>query len=136
MALKNLIVTIDAAGRDQGKVFFIREMPAARSEKWAIKAFLALAHSGVELSEEITQAGLAGIAVMGLQALRGLRFEDAEPLMDEMFTCVSRIPSSTKPEIIRNLVDDDIEEVATRLRLRKEIFALHVDFFTDAEPSK
>ena len=135
MARKTLIVVIDAAGRDLGKAFLIREMPASQAEKWAAKAFLGMARSGVEIPADIAEAGLAGIASIGIKALGGMRYEDAEPLLDEMFQCVSFLPDPVKPAIVRGLVEDDIEEVATRLRLRKEIFNLHVDFFTDAAPS-
>jgi len=37
-------------------------------------------------------------------------------------------PSPVKPEIVRGLIEDDIEEVATRIQLRKAVFELHVDF--------
>ncbi len=107
-------------------------MPASQAEKWAAKAFLALAKSGVEIPEDIASAGLAGVASMGLKALAGMTFADAEPLMDEMFACVQIIPDPARPEVVRALIEDDIEEIATRLRLRKDIFALHTDFFTTA----
>lgn len=128
MARKTLTVVIDAAGRDQGKTFFIRELPASQAEMWAARAFLALARSGVEVPEGVTESGLAGIATFGFRALAGVRFEDAVDLMAEMFSCVQIIPDPTKPNVIRALIEDDIEEVATRLRLRKEVFGLHVDF--------
>ena len=128
MARKTLTVTIDAEGRDQGKAFFIREMSASQAELWAAKAFLALARSGVEVPEGVTESGLAGIATFGFRALAGMTFGDARVLMDEMFACVQIIPNPAQPKVIRDLIEDDIEEVATRLRLRKEVFGLHVDF--------
>ena len=133
---KIVTVTIDGKGRDEGKVFSLREMPASQAEKWATKAFLALAKSGVEIPDNIASAGLAGIAAIGIKAISGMQFEDAEPLLDEMFRCISIIPDPDKPKVIRNLIEDDIEEVSTRLRLRKEVLNLHTDFFTDAAPSK
>ena len=36
MARKTANVTISAAGRDQGKVFVLREMPASQAERWAL----------------------------------------------------------------------------------------------------
>lgn len=128
MARKTLTVTIDAAGRDQGKAFFIREMPASQAEMWAVRAFLALARSGVEVPDGVAESGLAGIASFGFRALAGVRFEDARDLMAEMFACVRFIPDPSRPQVIRDLIEDDIEEVATRLRIRKEVFGLHVDF--------
>jgi hypothetical protein len=121
-------VTIDIAGRDFGKVFQLTEMPAAKAEKWAARAFLALARNGVDIPDNIAEAGLAGIAMLGIKAFGSMNFADAEPLLDEMFQCIAIIPDPAKPQVVRALIDDDIEEIATRLRLRKEVFSLHVDF--------
>ena len=105
---KTATIFIDGAGRDMGKVFFIREMPATQTEKWAMRAFLALSRSGVDVPPDIAEAGWAGIAAIGLKAFGGMGFTDAEPLMDEMFSCVQIIPDPTKPQVIRPLVEDDI----------------------------
>lgn len=128
MARKTTTVTIARAGRDAGKVFLLTEMPATQAEKWAARAFLALAKSGVEIPDDIATAGLAGIAAVGVKAFTGVSFEAAEPLMDEMFGCVKIIPDPSKPMVVRALIEDDTEEVATRLQLRQEVLALHVDF--------
>ena len=125
---KTATITIEAAGRDFGKVFLLREMPASQAEKWAARAFLGMARSGVEIPDNIASAGLAGIAALGLRAIGGMAFADAEPLLDEMFACIQYIPDPTRPAVVRALIEDDIEEIATRVRLRKEVFGLHVDF--------
>ena len=122
---KTATVTITREGRDKGQVFVIEEMPASQAEKWAARAFIALAKSGVDVPEDIASAGFAGLAVLGLRALGGIDFALAEPLMDEMFQCI-RIAES--PSFVRNLTEDDIQEVATRLQLRAEVFALHTGF--------
>jgi len=59
-------------------------------------------------------------------------FEAAKPLLDEMMGCVQIVPS---PNVKRPLIEDDIEEVKTRLMLRKAIWDLHMDFFLDADKS-
>lgn len=128
MARRTKIITIDAEGRDQGKAFFLTEMPATQAEKWALRAFLGLAKSGVEVPDDIQALGMAGIAMLGLKALGGMTWEYLEPLLDEMFACVQRVPDAGKPAVVRALIDDDIEEIGTRLRLRKEVFGVHVDF--------
>jgi hypothetical protein len=125
-------VTIAAEGRDTGKIFRLTEMPAAQAEAWAIRAFLAMASSGIDIPEEIGQAGMAGIAQFGIKAMAGVTWELAKPLMDEMFECVQVVPDKSKPKVARGLVDTDIEEVKTRLTLRKEILALHTGFFSPA----
>lgn len=133
MPRKTLTVTIDAAGRDAGKRFILTEMPATQAEKWAARALSALARSGADIPDNIAHAGMAGIAVLGMRALSGMSFADAEPLLDEMFGCVAIMPDPSRPTIVRGLVEDDIEEVATRLRLRAEVMALHLGFSSAAE---
>lgn len=125
MARREITVTIDAEGRDKGKRFRIREMPASQAERWAIRAFLALAHAGVPVPDDFQDAGMAGMAYMGVQALSGLSFEDAAPLLDEMFECIEY---QADAKVTRPLEEDDIEEVGTRLRLRSEVFELHTGF--------
>jgi hypothetical protein len=132
MARQTKTVNITAKGRDKGKAFLLTEMPAAKAEKWAARAFLALAKAGVDIPENIASAGLAGIASVGLKALGGMDFPDAELLLDEMWTCIQIIPDPSRPEVVRALIEDDIEEVTTRLLLRKEVFTLHTSFFTTA----
>ena len=124
---KTTTITIDAQGRDLGKQYFLTELPATQAEKWAIRAFLGLAKSGVEIPQEIRDMGMAGIGVVGFRMLAGMDWAYLEPLLDEMFTCVQMIPDPNKP-LPRRLVENDIEEIATRMRLRIEVFKLHVDF--------
>jgi hypothetical protein len=129
MARKQANITIDGNGRDAGKVFVLTELSAAAAETWAARAMFAMLNAGVAIPDNIAQAGLAGIAALGVNALSKLSFDAAKPLLDEMFDCVQIQPS---PKVVRALVDDDIEDVSTRLVLRREIFKLHIDFFTDA----
>lgn len=135
MARKTLQVTITDEGRDKGKVFLIREMAASQAERWAMRAFLAMSRHGVELPADAAQSGFAGLASYGLNMIGRLPFEEAEVLMDEMFACVSIIPNPSNPDISRALVEDDIEEVTTRIKLRVEVFKLHTDFLKAAAPS-
>ena len=125
------LVTITTEGRDLGKTFKITEMSPFQAEKWAMRAFLALAKSGLEVPEETSQAGLAGIASMGLQAFAGLPWDQAEPLLDEMMVCVQVAPNLVDPtKGLRPIMPfaDDIEEVKTLLTLRKEVLELHLGF--------
>ena len=130
MARKKLTYTVTTEGRDKGKVFVLTEMPASQAEAWAARALFALMNAGVEIPENLADAGLAGLAMLGIHALAKLPYEAAKPLLDEMFQCVQIQPNPSNSNIVRKLVEDDIEEVATRLLLRKEILMLHVDFFT------
>lgn len=125
---RRVVAFTATAGRDAGKVFRLTEMPAAQAEKWAVKAFLAAAKGGIQLPENIAESGFAGVAQVGMGMLANLPPELAFELLDEMMQCVQYQPSPAKPEIVRGLIEDDIEEVATRIQLRKAVFELHVDF--------
>jgi hypothetical protein len=132
---KSLTVSISAEGRDKGKAFQLTEMPASKAEKWAIRTVLALGKAGIDIPEDMASQGMSAIAALGIRALTNLKFEDAEPLLAEMFECVQCIPDASRPDVRRALIEDDIEEVATRLSLRKDILSLHIDFFTAVAPS-
>ncbi len=132
---KTNTVTIDTEGRDKGKTFFIREMAAVPAEKWAMRALSAMGRAGVPIPADLENSGMAGIAAAGVRSLVTMDFADAEELLDEMMRCVQFMPDPSKPDIVRPLVDAgpdgegaDIEEVATRLRLRSEVIALHLGF--------
>jgi hypothetical protein len=131
MARKVHEFTHASEDRDNGKRFRLTEMSAAQAERWAMRAFLLLAASGAEVPDDAEEAGFAGLATLGLKALAGVRYEDAEPLLGEMLRCVEIAPDVAKP-VFRKLDpsgdDADIEEPGTYLMLRKEVFRLHVDF--------
>lgn len=132
MARKTKQVTITTEGRDKGRTYLITEMPATQAEKWAMRAMSALLKSGVYVPDSVLDRGLAGIAAVGIKGLMGMQFQDAEPLMDEMFACIQIV----EPAITRKLTENDIEEVATRLLLRSEVIELHVGFSIAAYLSK
>lgn len=135
MARKTLEYTVQDEGRDCGKCFVLTEMPAAKAESWAMRALLAMMQSGAEMPEGFERSGMAGMAEMGLKALSGVRWEVAKPLLDEMMECVQVMPDITKPQIVRKLIDEDIEEVVTRIKLRAEVWKLHVGFLQAAKQS-
>ena len=120
--------TVQDEGRDQGKVFVLTEMPASRAESWAMRALLALMAGGVEVPPGFDRMGMAAMAEMGIKALVGLKWEVAEPLLAEMWSCVQIMPDPTKPHVIRNLIEEDIEEITTRIKLRAEVWKLHTGF--------
>ena len=117
---------VSETGRDLGKQFLITEMPASQAENWAFKAILAVGNAGIEIPDNLASQGMAGLMAIGYMNLLKIPFEAAKPLLDEMMTCVQIIPSAN---IKRKLVEEDIEEVATRLQLRKATWNLHMDFF-------
>lgn len=130
MARKEIYYTVEDKGRDQGKVFFIREMAASQAEWWAIRAGLAMAKNGVNLPDNFSDMGMAGMAKVGLAMVAQIPPEDARPLLDELMACIQAVPDASNQSVKRKLIDDDTEEVVTRLKLRSEVFKLHVDFLT------
>lgn len=139
MARQTLNYTVTAEGRDKGKVFVLTEMSASKAESWAMRALLALMGSGVEVPEGFERMGMAGMAEVGFRALTGLHWDVAKPLLDEMMECVAYMPDAAKPQIVRPLMEsagvEDIEEVATRLQLRVEVWKLHTGFLKAVAPS-
>ena len=128
MARKVMTYTVTDEGRDKGKTFVLTEMPASKAESWAMRALLALMHGGVEMPEGFERMGMAGMAEVGMRALAGLRWELAEPLINEMFDCIQILPDPARPQVVRNLIEEDIEEPLTRIRLRGEVWKLHTGF--------
>jgi len=135
MARKTLNYTVQDEGRDKGKVFVLTEMPSSQAEAWAIRALLALIENGVQVPPGFEKMGMAGIAELGIRALSGLKWETAEPLLTEMWQCIRIMPDPSKPNVIRNLIEEDIEEVMTRVKLRAEIWELHTGFSMAVAPS-
>jgi hypothetical protein len=135
MARKIAQWTVEDEGRDKGKVFLLTEMPASRAESWATRVLLALMGSNTNLPENFADMGMAGLAELGLKAIAGLKWEVAEPLLEEMLQCVQIIPNPAKPQVVRALVESDIEEILTRFKLRVEVWKLHMDFLQAVAPS-
>lgn len=137
MARKTANVTITDEGRDKGKVFVLTEMDSHKGEAWAIKTLLALMSGDVSIPQGFERTGMAGLAELGFRAFASLKWEVAKPLLDEMWECVSIIPDPKSPHVVRPVMDsaNDIEEVTTRLKLRYEILALHMDFLRAAVSS-
>jgi hypothetical protein len=135
MARKIAQWTVEDEGRDKGKVFLLTEMPASRAEAWATRVLLALMGSNTNLPENFADMGMAGLAELGFKAIAGLKWEIAEPLLEEMLQCVQIIPNPAKPQVVRALVESDIEEILTRFKLRVEVWKLHMDFLQAVAPS-
>ena len=135
MARLTLNYKVQDDGRDKGKIFVITELPASHAESWALRAILALIEGGVDVPEGFEHMGMAGMAQLGIKALAGLKWEVAEPLLKEMWNCVQIMPDPSKPHVLRNLIEEDIEDVMTRVKLRTEVWKLHTGFLQAADPS-
>ncbi|SRR6266705_422397 len=141
MARREMDVVISDEGRDKGKLFHLTEMPSTQGEDMALRIFLALAKAGVDVPEEIQEAGFAGLVSWGVRSLTGVSFEEAKAVKDELFSsCVQIVPDPQHPDVRRGkgafsvgaLVESDVEEVATRVALYRKLVTLHTGFFSDA----
>jgi hypothetical protein len=131
MARKETTFIADT-GRDTNKQFIITEMSASQAESWAFRVILAVGNAGIEIPEGLASQGMAGLMAIGYMNLLKIPFDAAKPLLDDMMGCVQIVPSSS---IRRQLIEEDIEEVVTRLQLRKAVWSLHMDFFLDENKS-
>jgi hypothetical protein len=137
MARRTKVVPITDEGRDKGKRFLITEMVRFSGGSVGFRVLLALTNNNASNAGGL-KTGMAGLAQIGLRGLTGLPWFVAEPLLKEMFECVQVCPDAKNLNIVRPLEpaggegDYDIEEVLTRIKLRKEIFQLHVDFSSAA----
>lgn len=135
MARATLNYTVTDDGRDKGKVFVLTELPASQAESWALRSLLALMSGGVEVPAGFERMGMAAMAEVGIKALSQLKWEVAEPLLNEMWQCVQVMPDPARPHVVRRLIEEDIEEVMTRVKLRAEIWKLHTGFLKAVAPS-
>ena len=128
MALKTKEVVIDK-GRDKGVKFLITEMPVAKADRWATRLILALAGGGVEVPNP--QLGMLAIVNVAMSAFKNIPEERLLPLMDELLDCVQIIPEGGQPRKL-NLEFNDIQDLTTLFKLRKEVLELHFDFLKAA----
>lgn len=138
MARRTKEVTIIAEGRDKGKLFVLKELPATKAEYLALQAMQLLIKSGaISGDDEVSEMGMQGLAIAGFQALGRIDPFQLKPLLEEMMTCVQGIKPDpvANPSFIRPLTEDDIEEISTMLTLRMEIFSLHTGFSMPVVPS-
>lgn len=125
---KLVIIATAEGNRDSGKAFRLTEMPATQAEKWAMRALLAITTSGADIPPEVVQMGAPALMAAGFRALLTMAFADAEPLLDEMLSCVRFVPDRNRPDVERPVDAEDIEEVSTLMLLRSEVIELHTGF--------
>lgn len=125
---KETVVTITTEGRDLGKKFHIKEMPASRLESWVMRAMGAMQRAGMDIEVNVLAAGLAGFVAVGLKAFLRAPYEEIRPLLEEMFACIERVQDEITEGYHRTLAENDIEEFTTRVKLRDEVFELHMGF--------
>lgn len=129
-----IVAISDPNSRDHGKHYLLVEMDAMRGEWFAIRAGLLLAEAGIDVGEV---QGFQALAIAGITSLAKIKAEDLKPLLDEMLSCVQIIPDISFPDNRRRIsMVGDISEVSTLLKLRLELFELHVGFSLPGVGSK
>lgn len=132
--IKEVAVTAEGS-RDRGKKFVITELPADQGEDWALRALRIAQRSGVDLPGGV-QAGMAGVAAVGIMTVlsSSTDIDELRPLFADMMACVE-IVTDVKTGFRRKIVvdpaipdNDDIQEIGTRILLRREWLTLHLDF--------
>lgn len=122
-------ITIDIQDREQNLTFKIKEMPATRLESWIIRALLLVAGSGAQVPDgaDLKAAG-AFLAEKGLTALGNIDFDKAQPLLDELLGCCSRVVERVEERCTPQSVDAYIQDVSTLFKLRMEAVKLNLGF--------
>lgn len=132
--LNEKIIAIES-GRDQGKTFVVREMPASKLEKWSARAMLALFNGNLpaDIAEQARGSNAVTLAQAVASGLGGISWEVVEPLYDELLGCVYRVPDPSTPAARVQLnpanVDAHIQDMSTLLRLRAGVLEVCFDFF-------
>ncbi len=133
---KDKTITIEG-GRDDGRKFYIKEMGALKTEKWASKAIVALLSTGIDIPGLDESDGIEGLMKLDPKSianalltgmLKGLKYDVFEPLLDEMLSCMYYQSDLSKEMLTVENIDTYIEDVKTILTLRKEVITLHVGF--------
>jgi hypothetical protein len=122
-------VVIEREGRDRGKVFWITEMSSTAGEYWAGRLLTMLAAGNHDVPSGFFQLGFEGCAAwIAVHGIGGIDWVTCKPLLDEMMQCVTIQPDPNRPNVTRALLEDDIEEITTRLTLREAWFDTHLGF--------
>ena len=113
-------------GRDAGRVFVVREMPAAKLEMFAFRALMAACRTNADIDPT---GGFGELVQVGFKALFSADFQDLRPLLDEMMTGVDIVLNKGRADQIRRgIIDSDTEELETRLKIRQAWIELHTGF--------
>jgi hypothetical protein len=134
MARRTKFVTIEGdpeKNRDVGKTYIITEVSAMQAEEWAVRAFMALGTSGIRIPDELMNAGLVGVALIGYQVFMGAQPEAVLPLWREMLpSCVQLrgVESAQGTQVALPWSPTIVEEVSTMMVLRQAILELHTGF--------
>ena len=125
MARASKTITIEAEGRDRGKVFRLEKLSPVALEDWIARTLLAMGKARLEIPENFRTMSGIDLITVAIDNFGKLVWSDAKLLLAEMLACVS-VPDESAAGGFRAMVEDDIDELATLLQLRSEIVQLHM----------
>lgn len=123
---------IEIADNERTLRFEITQMPATKLHDWILRAVKC---AGSSMNGDGGLSGDLGENLIknGPQILRGIDFDEAKFLIDEMLKTATRIiDNTTKQPVIPETIDGYIEDVRTLFKLEKECFRVNLGFFLDA----
>jgi hypothetical protein len=132
---KEIIVTIDDNGAPLK--FKIKQMPATKLYDFIARALLILAGSGFSMQGgEDIEGAERYLREHGLDALRGLDYEKAKPLLNELLACCTRITESGVEQLCTpDIMDGFISDVRTIFKLQAEAGKVNFGFFGPGQES-
>jgi len=139
--MRSQSITITRAGRDQGGVFILTEMPAIPASEWFVRTLQVLVRSGADVPPDIFRHGAIGFVTIGVGALlTGIGkapWAEIKPLLDELLSCVTAYtpPGGTQPITNLTTIKTQIAEPATVFQLYEEVVSLHLGFSIRAKLS-
>lgn len=135
---KEVTVTFD----DRGKklTFIVREMSARNLERWGLRtALLLVGAAGSDASKILQGNPLEELGKFfkehGVEAIARLDYDKAEPLLDELLGCCSRVIGNAEEKLTPENVDACIEDASTLLKLRWEALCVNFSFLSEDAPS-
>lgn len=116
-------------GRDAGKVFVVKEMPATQMDAWLTRAI------GI-LGSDKSLVDVLGLTMSELMLhLSKNNYEEAKILFDELLSCCSFKQDNNLVPMKKDMVDSVVEDWTTLARLKNESFALNLGFFGEGGES-
>ena len=120
-------------GRDTGKVFLVEEMPVSRLEKWCARALIAML--GADIPADVAQlagtSNAAALVQVFQTGLKSLRWQDAEPLYDDLLPQIYVLPQGQERGRLRlspGNIDAHVQDLKTIFRLRMTVLELSLGF--------
>lgn len=111
-------------------IFIIEQMPATKMQLWLLKALSLLC--GTELASMDFSLLQKEFKTKGFALLQGLDIAKAEPLINELYSCVRRKVDNALIQVSEQNIDSIITDVRTLFALQKEILTHNFDFFTES----